>query len=57
MHSRFTTKLATFSAAFGITVLGLTASAEAASAQTVAGLVDVNGVLRLLDFYSLNPLF
>jgi hypothetical protein len=57
MTSRIKTKLALFSAAFGITVVGLTATAQAASAQTIAGLVDLDSVLRLTDVYSLNPLW
>lgn len=49
------TRLAGISATLALAGAGLAVTAEAAVAQT--GIVDVNGLLRLLDFYDLNPLF
>ena len=48
-------RLTGISATLALAGTGLAVTAQAASAGT--GVVDVNGLLRLLDFYDLNPLF
>ena len=54
-NMRIRTNIKRAAAAFVVAGAGLVVGADAAAAQT--GIVDFNGLLRLLDVYDLNPLF